>query len=78
VKERDFRRKPENGGRWRVEDFDKFVAVPWEPYPGAKGGYELRPKVRLPADPSEITGAVKGRDEFARRRFIIKKEDLEK
>ncbi len=25
VKARDFRRKPENGGRWRAEDVDKFV-----------------------------------------------------
>ncbi len=50
VKPRDFRRKPENGGRWSVEDFDKFVGVAWEPYPGAKGGCELRSKVRLPID----------------------------
>ena len=36
VKARDFRRKAEIGGRWSVADFDKFVGVPWEPYPGAK------------------------------------------
>ena len=41
VKARDFRRKAENGGRWSVADFDKFVGVPWEPYPGANGGFEL-------------------------------------
>ena len=41
VKARDFRRKAENGGRWSVAEFDKFVGVPWEPYPGAKRGFEL-------------------------------------
>jgi hypothetical protein len=41
VKARDFRRKAENGGRWSVAEFDKFVGFPWEPYPGAKGGFEL-------------------------------------
>ena len=50
VKARDFRRKAENGGRWSVTEFDKFVGVPWEPYPGAKGGFELRSKVRAFAD----------------------------
>ena len=50
VKARDFRRKAENGGRWSTADFDKFVGVPGEPYPGAKGGFELRSKVRLPAE----------------------------
>ena len=34
AKARDFKRKAENGGRWSVVDFDKFVGVPWEPYPG--------------------------------------------
>ena len=33
----DFRRRPENGGRWSAEEFDKFVGVPWGPRPGAKG-----------------------------------------
>ncbi len=50
VKARGFRRKPEKGGRWKVEDFDKFVGAPWEPYLGAKGGYELKSKVRLPVE----------------------------
>ncbi len=36
VKAKDFMRKPENGGRWKAEDFDKFVDSPWGPYPGAK------------------------------------------
>ena len=39
VKARDFRRKPENGGRWSKEDFDEFRGVPWEPYSGAGGGF---------------------------------------
>ncbi len=38
----------------------------------------MRSKVRLQVDPSEITGAVRGKDEFIRRRFRIKKDDLEK
>ncbi len=28
AKARHFRRKPENGGRWSLENFDKFVGVP--------------------------------------------------
>ncbi len=44
VKARDFRRKAENGGMWSIADFDQFVCVPWEPYPGAKCGFELRSK----------------------------------
>ena len=78
VKARDFRRKAENGGRWSVADFDKFVGVPWEPYPGAKGGFELRSKVRLPAEQADVTETVKGKSHFTRRRFRIRKEDLEK
>ena len=39
VKARDFRRTPENGGRWCKEGFDSFVGLPWEPYPGAGGGF---------------------------------------
>ena len=31
AKARDFRRKPEDGGRWGKEDFDKFRGAPWEP-----------------------------------------------
>ncbi len=27
-RERDFRGKAENGGKWRVTDFDKFVGAP--------------------------------------------------
>ncbi len=71
VKARDFRRNPENGGRWSREDLDKFRGVPWEPYPGAGGGYEVRSKVRLLIDPAEFTEIVKGKSEFTRRRFII-------
>ena len=78
VKARDFRRKAENGGRWSVAEFDKFVGVPWEPYPGAKGGFELRSKVRLPTEHAEFTEIVRGKNECTRRRFRIKKDDLEK
>jgi hypothetical protein len=78
VKARDFRRKAENGGRWSVTEFDKFVGVPWEPYPGAKGGFELKSKVRLPTEHAELTETVTGKSDFVRRRFRIKKDDLEK
>ncbi len=55
VKARDFRRKAEGGGRWIIADFDKFVVVPGGPYSGAvKVGFELRSKVRLPADQSDF------------------------
>ncbi len=77
VKARDVRRKPENGGRWNREDFDTFRGVPWEPYPGAGGGCDVRSKVRLPVDPAVFTEIVKGRNEFTRRRFIVRKEDWE-
>ncbi len=36
VKTRDFRGQAENGGRWSIADFDKFVGMPWGPYPGAE------------------------------------------
>ena len=78
VKARDFSRKAENGGRWSVTEFDKFVGVPWEPYPGAKGGFELRSKVRLPTEHAEFTETVTGKNEFVRRRFRIKRDNLEK
>jgi hypothetical protein len=78
VKARDFRRKAENGGRWSVVHFDKFVGVPWEPYPGAKGGFELRSTVRLPAEGAEFTETVKGKSDYTRRSFRMRREDLEK
>ena len=56
VKARDFRRKAEKGGRWSVVDFDKFVGVPWEPYPGAKGGFELRVKSATTSRTSRVHG----------------------
>ncbi len=73
AKSRDFRRKPETGGGWSTEDFHKFFGAYRVLYPRAKGGYELRSKVRLPVDPSEIAKTVKGKDDFIRR-----EEDVEK
>jgi hypothetical protein len=78
AKARDFRRRAESGGKWSVTDFDKFVGVPWEPHSGAKGGFELRAKVRLPAEGAWITETVKGKSDFTRRGFRIQREDLEK
>ena len=78
MKARDFRRKPEHGGRWNAQDFDKFVGVHWEPYPGMKGGFELKSKVRLPADSEEFTKTAKGDDDCVPRRLRIRKEDLER
>ena len=78
VKARDFRRKPENGARWSTEDFDKFVGTPWEPYPGAGGGFEIKSKVRLPTETERIMETIKGKEDYAPRRLRIKKEDLEK
>jgi hypothetical protein len=52
--------------------------VPWEPYPGAGGGYEIKSKVRLPTESGELTKIVKGKGAFVPRRLRIKKEDLEK
>ncbi len=51
-------------------DLAKFVGMPWEPCPEAKGGFELRSKVRLPADQEDFTEIVKGKGGFKRRRFI--------
>ncbi len=50
VNARGFRRKADNGGKWSAVDFDKLAGAPWGPYLGAKGGLELRSKVRLPVD----------------------------
>jgi len=77
LKARDFRRKPENGGRWNKDDFNKFVGVPWELYPGIKGSVEIRSKVRLPQEPAEVARPVAGRDEYVPRRFRIQKGDLQ-
>ncbi len=41
AKARDVRRKQDNGGRWRVEDFDKFKEVRLVPCPVAAGGFEF-------------------------------------
>ena len=78
LKARDFRRKPENGGRWSRADFDKFIGVPWELYPGIKGSTEMRSKVRLPQEPAEVTRPIRGKDEYVPRRFRIQKSDLQK
>ncbi len=59
-----------------MEDLDKFVGVPCEQDPGAEGGFELRSKVRLSADPEEFTDTAKGECVFMRRRFRINMEDL--
>ncbi len=40
AKARDFRRKAEIGGRWSIADFEKFLSVPLDPYPKARGGFE--------------------------------------
>ena len=78
VKARDFRRKAINGGRWSEESFNKFVGVPWEPYPGAGGGTEIKSKVRLPTEQGEFTRPVRGKEEYIPRRLRIRKADLEK
>jgi hypothetical protein len=77
AKAKGFRKKPENGGRWNKEDFDKFRGVPWELYPGAGGGFEVKSKMRLPADPAEFTATGKGESELTRRRFWIRNEELQ-
>ncbi len=56
---------------------DGFKGAPWEPYPGAGGGYEIKSKVRLPTEPSELTKIVRVREDFVPRRLQIKREDLE-
>jgi hypothetical protein len=62
----------ESGGGWSIADFDRFVGLPWEPYPGARGRLELRSKVRLPAGEAELTDIVKGKSALARRRFRVR------
>ncbi len=47
-----------------MTDFDKFVGVP---YPGAKGGFELRSKVRLPTEYAEFTTAANHSEECRSR-----------
>ncbi len=78
VKARDFRRKPESGGRRGNKGVGGLKGVPWEPYPGAGGGYEIKSTVRLPAESGELAKIVKGKDGLAPWRLRIKKEDLEK
>ncbi len=38
----------------------------------------MRSKVRLPVERAEFTETVQGKNDIARRRFRIRKEDLEK
>ncbi len=45
VKARDFKRKPEEGGRWSNDGIDGFKGAPLEPYPGAGGGFEIESRV---------------------------------
>ena len=79
IKARDFRRRPENGGSWSNEAIDAFKGVPWEPYPGARGGYEIKSKVRMPILQEPITEGVRAPQEgVTRRRLRITKADLEK
>ncbi len=59
VKARDFRRKPEYGGRWGNDGKGGFKGVPLEPCRQAGGGCEIKSKVRLPTDPGELTKIVK-------------------
>ncbi len=63
VKARDFRRKSEEGGRWSNDGTDGFNGVPWEPYPGAGGGFEIRLMFRLPMDSERTTNSIKGKGE---------------
>merc|ERR1712240_708375 len=78
VKARDFRRKSDENERWNAERFNKFVGVPWEPVPGRSGDIEIKSKVRLPNETDELTKPVRGRDEWAPRRFHIRRGDVEK
>ena len=68
AKARDFRWKPEERGRWSNDGIDGFNGVPWEPYPGAGGGFEIKSKARLPVDSERITVNFKGKDEYSPRR----------
>ncbi len=75
VKARDFRRKPEEGGRWSNDGIDGFKGVSWKPCPVAGGGFEIKSKVRLPVDKEMITINIKGKDEYAPRRLRITKRE---
>ncbi len=57
---------------------DKFKVATWQPYPGAKGGVELKPKVRPPGDPVEFTKIVRDKDDYTPRRLMIRTDDLGK
>ncbi len=66
---RDVKRKPASGGRWNEEDFDKSRGVPWEPCTGEEGGFEVKLKVRLPADPETRKRVYEEKVPDKRRRF---------
>ncbi len=69
---RDFRRKPENGGRWSKEDFEKFRGVSWEPCSGADDGLSRMQSCPQRDDGDEPLGRVQRkihrRTEESRRR----------
>ncbi len=60
------------------DGIDGFKGVPWEPYPGGGGGYEIKSKVRLPIQQGELTKIVEAREDFVPRRLRMKKEYLDK
>ncbi len=42
AKARDFRRNPEEGGKWSSEGIHGFDGAPWGPHLGAGGGFEIK------------------------------------
>ena len=52
VKARTFRRYWTEGERWRKEEIEEMVGVPWEMIPG-RGEIEARPRVELEQDEDE-------------------------
>ena len=78
VTARDFGRKPEERGRGSDDGVDGFKGVPWEPYPGAGTGFEIKSKVRLPVVSERITINIEGKDEHVPRRMRIASKDLAK
>ncbi len=57
---------------------DGLNGVPLEPYPGAGGEFETKPRVRPPVDNEKITINIEGEDEYVLRRMRIDKKYLDK
>merc|ERR1712186_73111 len=76
IKVRDVRRHGLDKDKWDLVKFNGFQGVPWEPIPGREG-IELKCKVNIPVDRSEVSEPMVGEDkDMVHRRVKITREQV--